>query len=45
MTTLREKFDHPSWFTVGGTALGYVAILAVMTVLLFVVPFVLFSFL
>jgi len=45
MTTLSEKFDHPSWFTAGGTVLGYLAILTVMTVLLFVVPFVLFSFL
>jgi len=43
MTALFEKFDHPSWLTVGGTALGYLAILTVMFVLLFVLPFVLFS--
>ncbi|MFB6178173.1 MAG: hypothetical protein ABEI77_00435 [Halorientalis sp.] len=45
MTNVREKFDHPSWFTVGGAALGYGAILIVMFVLLFIVPFLLFSFL
>jgi len=45
MTDLLEKFNHPSWFTIGGTALGYTALLAVMTVLLFVVPFLIFKFL
>jgi hypothetical protein len=45
MTNLREKFDHPSWFTVGGTAAAYTLLLVVMFVLLFVIPFVLFSFL
>ena len=43
MTSLSETFDHPSWFTIGGTAIGYLAILTVMFVLLFVLPFVLFS--
>ena len=43
MTDLVEKFDHPSWFTIGGTVAGYGLILLVMTVLLFVVPFLIFS--
>lgn len=36
------RFGHPSWRTAVGTALGYVAILLVMFVLLFVVPYGLF---
>ena len=45
MVDIREKFDHPTWFTVGGVAAGYGAILVLMFVLLFVVPFVVFYFL
>lgn len=37
-----DRFEHPSWGTAVGTALGYVAILLVMFVLLFVVPYGLF---
>lgn len=37
-----SRFEHPSWRTAFGTALGYVAILLVMFVLLFVVPYGLF---
>jgi hypothetical protein len=44
MASLREKFDHPSWFSVAGATLGYGAILLVMFILLFVVPFVVFYF-
>ncbi|WP_172824868.1 hypothetical protein [Halorientalis sp. IM1011] len=43
MTDLVEKFDHPSWFTIGGTVAGYGIILVVMFVLLFVVPFLIFT--
>jgi hypothetical protein len=39
---LRDRFDHPSWFTAAGTALSYGAILLVMFALLFVVPFLVF---
>jgi len=42
---IREKFDHPSWFTVGGTAVGYGLILVLLTVLLFGIPYLLFTFL
>ena len=35
--------SHPSWKTLAGTGLGYGAILAVMFVLLFVIPFLVFS--
>lgn len=34
--------DHPSWKTLAGTGLGYGAILAVMFVLLFGIPFLVF---
>jgi len=43
--SLRETFDHPSWVTVGGTAVGYLLVLAAMFVLLFAIPFVVFQFL
>lgn len=35
--------DHPSWTTAAGTLVGYGLILAVMTVVLFGVPYLLFS--
>jgi hypothetical protein len=35
-------YDHPTWFTAGATAAGYLVLLAVMTVLLFGIPFGLF---
>ncbi|EMA52731.1 MULTISPECIES: hypothetical protein [Halococcus] len=35
--------DHPSWRTVLGTFVGYGAILLVMTVLLFAVPYLVFT--
>jgi len=34
--------DHPSWWTVLSTAASYGVVLAVMTVLLFGVPYALF---
>ncbi|MHC3437227.1 hypothetical protein ACYJ1Y_03795 [Natrialbaceae archaeon A-gly3] len=43
MTVDLEQFDHPSWLTAVGTGVGYLLILAVMTVLLFIVPWVLFA--
>jgi len=42
MELLRE-FDHPSFFAAVATVSGYLLILAVMTALLFVVPFLIFS--
>lgn len=40
---LPAEFDHPAWTTGVATLLGYGVILAVMTALLFVVPWLLFS--
>lgn len=34
--------DHPSWTTLAGTGLGYGAILVLMFVLLFLIPYVVF---
>ena len=34
--------DHPSWKTLAGTGVGYGAILLLMFVLLFLVPFAVF---
>lgn len=35
--------DHPSWRTAGATAVSYLLILAVLTVLLFVLPYLAFT--
>lgn len=35
--------DHPSWLAVLGTFVGYGVILGVMTVVLFVIPFLIFA--
>ena len=45
MTVDLEQFDHPSWMAIGGTVVGYLLILAVMTALLFAVPWLLFTLL
>ena len=37
-----SEFEHPSWLTAAGTGVGYLLILALMTVLLFIVPWLLF---
>jgi len=41
MTSLAD-FDHPSWTTALGTLAGYGAILLVMTLVLFLVPYAIF---
>ena len=38
-----EALDHASWRAAIGTALSYAAVLLVMFVLVFVVPFAIFS--
>lgn len=43
--TLTDEIDHPSFSTAFGTVFGYILILAVMTFLLFIVPYAFFSFL
>ncbi|WP_200840294.1 hypothetical protein [Natrialba sp. INN-245] len=39
----RNAFDHPSWIAAAGTGVGYLLILAVLTVALFVVPWLVFA--
>ncbi len=41
---LPGQFDHPSFTTAFGTVFGYLLILAVMTLVLFLVPYVFFTF-
>jgi hypothetical protein len=38
-----SDFDHPAWITAVGTVAGYGAILLVLTVLLFAVPYLVFT--
>jgi len=33
------EFDHPVWYTAAGTAVGYLLVLSVLFVLLFLVPY------
>jgi len=40
-----EQFKHDSWLTILATAVSYGVLLAIMTVLLFVVPYGIFRFL
>ena len=42
MEALRE-FEHPSFSAAFGTIVGYLLILAVMTLLLFIVPYLFFT--
>ena len=37
-----SQFDHPSWRAIVGTGVGYLLILVVMTVILFLIPWLLF---
>jgi len=37
------SFDHPAWLTAVGTAGGYAVLLVVLTVLLFLVPYLVFA--
>ncbi|ADD06003.1 uncharacterized protein Nmag_2443 [Natrialba magadii ATCC 43099] len=38
-----SEFNHPSWITAVGTGIGYLLILAVLTVALFIVPWLVFA--
>ena len=38
-----NSFDHDSWRTAAGTGIGYLVVLAAITLALFVVPFLLFE--
>ena len=39
------RFDHPSFVTALSTAVAYALLLVAMTVVLFILPYLLFSFL
>ncbi|WP_169331367.1 hypothetical protein [Halobiforma nitratireducens] len=43
MTVDLSEFNHPSWITAGGMLIGYVLILVVLTVALFVLPWLVFT--
>ncbi|MFB6140577.1 MAG: hypothetical protein ABEJ26_09110 [Halosimplex sp.] len=38
-----DRFDHPVWVTAAGTLVGYGLILVVVFVLLFVLPFLVYT--
>jgi hypothetical protein len=38
-----QQFDHPTWLTAAGTLISYTVILVAMFVLLFVVPYLIFT--
>ena len=38
-----SEFEHPAWLTAAGTGIGYILILAVLTLALFIVPWLVFS--
>lgn len=42
---LKEEHDHPSWFTAAGTFAAYGVVIVVMALLLFGVPWLIFTFL
>lgn len=38
-----SEFDHPAWLTLAGTGIGYLLILAVLTVALYILPYFVFT--
>lgn len=38
----RRELEHPSWIAAAGTGIGYLLILALLTVALFLVPWAVF---
>ncbi|WP_175507176.1 hypothetical protein [Halostagnicola kamekurae] len=40
-----SEFDHPAWLTAAGTGVGYLLILVLLTILLFLVPWGIFELL
>ncbi|WP_254767691.1 hypothetical protein [Salinilacihabitans rarus] len=39
----RAQFEHPSWLTAAGTGVGYLLILLLLFVALFVLPYLAFA--
>ncbi|AGB15786.1 hypothetical protein Halru_1169 [Halovivax ruber XH-70] len=42
MTDALQQFDHPAWLTGLGTVVGYGIILALMTIVMFGLPYLVF---
>lgn len=42
---IKEEHDHPSWFTAAGTFAAYALVLVAMTLVLFGLPWLIFSLL
>ncbi|QLD88592.1 hypothetical protein HWV07_05915 [Natronomonas salina] len=42
---IKEEHDHPSWFTAAGTFAAYGVVLVAMTLVLFGLPWLIFSLL
>ncbi|WP_222919533.1 hypothetical protein [Natrinema sp. SYSU A 869] len=38
-----SEFEHPSWLTAAGTGIGYGLILALLVLVMFIVPWLVFS--
>ncbi|WP_280663200.1 hypothetical protein [Haloarcula amylovorans] len=38
-----DRFDHPAWMTAAGTLAGYGLVIGFLFLLLFVIPFLLFT--
>ncbi|WP_246999493.1 hypothetical protein [Halosolutus gelatinilyticus] len=38
-----SEFEHPAWITAAGTGAGYLLILALLTIALFIVPWLVFA--
>jgi hypothetical protein len=38
-----SEFDHPAWFTAVGTLVGYGIILGVLTFVMFLLPYIVFT--
>ena len=45
VTEIKAEYDHPAWFTAVGTFLAYGVVLAGMALLLFGIPWLLFTLL
>lgn len=37
-----SEFDHGSWYAIGGVAVGYTVLLAIIFVALFIIPYAVF---
>ena len=42
MAPLIDQFDHPAWFSIVGMGISYLALLAAVTAILFLLPYLVF---